>query len=51
MPNWVERERTYEAAAEIDSFITSLRLPVIDMRPLPGIFTASMVRMSPPNSV
>ena len=51
MPKRVERERTKDAAAAIDSFITSLRLPVMDMRPFPGILTASMVRISPPNSV
>jgi len=33
----IARERAYDAAAEIDSFITSRRLPVTVMRPLPGI--------------
>lgn len=40
-----------EAAAEIDSFITSLRLPVTIILPLPGIITPSMVSSSPPTSV
>ena len=51
MPNFAALERTKEAAAVIDSRITSFRLPVIDMRPLPGIRRASMVRMSPPKSL
>jgi hypothetical protein len=39
------------AAAEIDSFITSRRLPVTVILPLPGIMTPSMVSSSPPTSV
>jgi glycosyltransferase involved in cell wall biosynthesis len=38
-------------AAEIDSFITSRRLPVTVILPLPGIMTPSMVSSSPPTSV
>src|SRR5690242_21318944 len=51
MPKAIARERTYDAAAEIDSFITSRRLPVTVMRPLPGIDVPSMVSSSPPTSV
>ena len=51
MPKVVARAWTNEFAAEIDSFMTSRRLPVTVILPLPGTLTASMVRMSPPVSV
>src|SRR6202035_4662461 len=42
-PEPTARERTKDAAAEIDSFITSRRLPVTVILPLPGIMTPSIV--------
>ena len=38
-------------AALIDSCITSPNFPVICIRPLPGIITVSILRISPPYSV
>ena len=51
IPYFVAFDLTYEAAAEIDSFITSFKFPVTVMEPLPGIIAPSIVSNSPPYSV